>query len=410
MKRARFVFGHLLAACCLGLSSCAGDDSAVEPDRPAAEPAGATEGAPVALEDLNADGARFGPAPGGGSPGNEDGGAAPVEFEYKALKDAAGRTTSYLPLPKDWRVSAVAGGLHRIDGPHGIVVNPTESAQYSYAADAFALETLQLTGAQISPVLPVQQIIDEGIVPAARAQGYTLVDTYPLPEIEKFWDDYMAAMPGNSSRREQHVVGTDWQNEDGDRSLIVLLQTIAEQGKFTTWSVHTTELEAPEGVFESAKAIYLDGLANLKMDAEWQRDQNQQLVRSLRRIEQESQAQMRASAARHRQRMADIESFGRTARSIGEINSQILDDSHRGFRERSAMQSAGQSNSVQAIHERRTVAHPVTGKRYEVRAGYRFYWSDGRGGYFGTDDPNYDPRTDSDVNDREWVRLRTDPR
>jgi hypothetical protein len=118
---------------------------------------------------------------------------------------------------------------------------------------------------------------------------------------------------------------------------------------------------------------------------------------------------MRASAARHKQRMADIAAFGRTSRNVGKINSDILDQSHSGFQKRSAMQSAGQAKSVQGIQHRTTVLHPGTGKPYEVRAGYKFYWGDGRGGYFGTNDPNYDPRTDPKLNDREWVKFKTRP-
>ena len=106
--------------------------------------------------------------------------------------------------------------------------------------------------------------------------------------------------------------------------------------------------------------------------------------------------------------MADIDAAGRAARANGQTNSDILDQSHAGYQSRNAAQDAGHASSVRGVQERTLVTHPDTGKEFQVQAGFKFYWGDGRGGYFGTNDPNYDPRTDSTMERREWTQFKTE--
>ena len=67
----------------------------------------------------------------------------------------------------------------------------------------------------------------------------------------------------------------------------------------------------------------------------------------------------------------------------------------------------GTLNSVDMVHERTQVYNPDTGKRFKVDSGHKYYWGDGQGGYFGTDDALYDPRTDPKHNQKQWTKFET---
>ncbi len=336
-----------------------------------------------------------------------EGDATPVEapLALVAVRDANGEVCAHLPLPRGWRLQSTAAGRYRIDAPGGVSVNETESADYAWAEDGFARETIARTGKQLVAPLSVERIIAEGIEPMARSQGYSLASQYELPELQAFWEAFGAAMPATGSRRGYRVVGTDWNGPDGRRSCIVVLRAISAQGSMVSWSVHTTELEAPAETFERAKRTWLDALAHQQIDHRWQQAKGMRLTAAIRRNQEESRAWMEVGRDLHRRRMADIAAAGRTALAVGAANGEILDRSHAGFRDRSAADDVGHRNGVDGIGDRTVVVDADTGSRYQVDAGHRHYWGDGETGYIGTDDPNYDPRLDPALRHRPWVRL-----
>ncbi|MFN3243599.1 MAG: hypothetical protein ACE37K_18990 [Planctomycetota bacterium] len=321
------------------------------------------------------------------------------------VRDASGQVCSRLPLPDDWQLHQLAGGRYELTAPGGVKANATESASYGWSDDPFCRETIQRTGTQLAPVLPLRQIVSERLEPEAARQGYRLTDTFELPELQALWRACAAAMPATSSRRSVAVLGTDWQGPDGARSCIVVLQTVVASPQSLSWTVQTTELEAPAERFDEARRTWLDGLAHARIDERWQRAKGMELTASLRQIEDQGRRWMEIGAAQHRQRMADIAAAGQAALQAGRESSALLDRSHESFRRRSAAGDVGQARAVDGIHERAVVVDPQSGQRYEVEAGHRYYWSDGRGGYFGTDDPNLDPRLDPALRHLPWGRM-----
>jgi hypothetical protein len=362
------------------------------------QPAGEATGAPPTLKRLD-------PATLGAAAPAAAAKPAPPKLELFPIRDSNGEVCTHLPLPSDWQVTPTTAGKYTVNGPGGVLVNETESAEYAWSDDGFARESLERAGAQLAPPLPPERILKEGIEPMARAQGYTLVEKYDLPELQAFWDAFGAAMPATGARRSYRALGTDWQGPDGKRSCIVLLQQLRTDGTIVSWSVHTTELEAPADAFVLGKRTWLDALAHQQVDAQWQQSKGMQLTAAIRENQEESRRWMQLSSELHRQRMADIAAAGRTALETGRTNSEILDRSHEGFQNRSAASDAGQRAAVDGIHEWSVVVDPTTGTRYRVDAGHCFYWGDGDGGYFGTDDPNYDPRLDPALRQRPWVRF-----
>ena len=387
----------MLTAGCLVLGACSKKSPPVSGDAaaPAKGVGDASVDAPPTLKNLNADGNLFGHA------------TKAAEIEYKPLRDKKGKVSSYLPLPADWRVIPESDGHYTIVAPNNVHVNKTDSVHYSYANNQFALQSLQLAGAQIAPVQPLERIVDQALVPAAKSQGYVLLRKYPLPGVQKFWQTFANSMPRTGNRTKYLAMGTDWKDAKGNRAFIVVLQNIIRKGPMVIWSVSTTELEAPATQFDHAKEVYIHGLANTRMNPAWQRAQGYKLMQSIRRDQLESQARMRASAWAHQQEMNDIAAAGANARAIGKSNSDALDRSYASYERRQKMNDVGHAKTIDMIGERTTVSNPVTGKQFKVNSGYKYYWGDGQGGYFGTDDPLYDPRTDPNLNKRDWVKFET---
>lgn len=72
------------------------------------------------------------------------------------------------------------------------------------------------------------------------------------------------------------------------------------------------------------------------------------------------------------------------------------------------MNSQGQTRTINAIGERNVISNYSTGERYTVQSGSKYYWVNNDGKYFGTDNPNYDPRTDNRINNVEWSQFQID--
>lgn len=346
-----------------------------------------------ALQNLNGNGRLF---------------AAPApQLELKPLLDQKGMVMAYIPLPQSWDLQPSSPGKHTITAPGGVVVRETKAFDYAAISDPVGADAMRRAGKQIAPVMSMDQILTNGVAPGAAAEGFSLVGSYPLPAVQRFWEVFASAMPNTGTQRTYNVAGADFADGNGNRSMVVIVQMILRQPDMVLWSVYTTRLEAPGAAFESAKKTWLDGLAHTQMNEEWQRAMGAQLTEQMRRTQEESRRWMEISAAAHRQRMADIAASGRTSRSVGEINSEILDINQAGYEARSGMNDAGHASTVDMIREEVIVTNPGTGQRYKVSGGHRYYWGDGQGGYFGTNDPNYDPRTDPNMNGRQWVRYAT---
>jgi hypothetical protein len=73
------------------------------------------------------------------------------------------------------------------------------------------------------------------------------------------------------------------------------------------------------------------------------------------------------SRLQHESNMRDIASWGAVNAGIAASNASILDASHQGFRDRSAMQDQGQANLIQgAVQGQWNYVHPSTGAQWSL--------------------------------------------
>jgi hypothetical protein len=260
-------------------------------------------------------------------------------------------------------------------------------------------------GKQLAPVPSLEQVLEQQIRPAAAAQGNRLVRAYPTPEIEGLWARFGAGMVQTASQRRWLTMGTDWADGRGTMTFVSVVLAIFQQPQIVSWTLQTTSLDSPESAFEKARRSYVYAVGNTEINPRWQQMMNGQLQGQIRANESFAAEMMAQSRAAHQQRMAAIQSYGNTARSIGQTYSDILDISHAGYLKRDDMNSAGQAHLVDTIGERSIIANHETGEHYQVDAGSNYYWVSSDATYFGTDNPLYDPRTDNRVNDVEWTKF-----
>lgn len=326
----------------------------------------------------------------------------------KVYDDTNGLVMLHFPIPKDWNYNADKNAEFMLNAANNIRVAQPQTQTYAYSNDAYSLQTLyqnQSQNIEIAPVASLSDILKNQVIPSAESQGYTHIKNYELPGVLGFLQYHETITLKTSMKSEFHVLGTDWKDSNGNKSFILFVQSIMYKHGFIYWTIQSTELEAPEAYFNEARDAFVYALANRQINMAWQQAKNKELLESIKRNNAYWASVTRQSQILHNQRMAAIESRGNISRSIGNTYSDILDINHAGYLKRDAMNSAGQSKTVNMIGERSTISSMATGEQYNVQAGSKYYWVNNNGEYFGTDNSFYDPRTDNRVNNTEWSQF-----
>ncbi|RFN58857.1 hypothetical protein DZ858_01900 [Marixanthomonas ophiurae] len=327
-----------------------------------------------------------------------------IKFQY--VKDPKSGMVQYkMLLPIDWLIHQEPNARYFITGPNNLKVNKAEMVEFVYSNDPFTQQTLQMSGKQIAPVYPLEQVVQQFIQPAAQAEGYRYIKSYPLPKVEAFWQRFSAGMPQTGSQRQHRVLGTEWKDSNGNYSFIAIVQAITTKNQIVHWSLQTTELEAPQAFFGKAVKSYLQGVGSIEINPQWQQMMNGKLMGQIQQNEVFWATKTAESAQAHRQRMAAIQARGNTSNSIAKTYSEISDISHAGYLKRSDINSAGHSKTINTIGERTIIANHQTNEHFNVQAGSKYYWVNNNGEYIGTNNSLYDPRIDNKINGSEWVKF-----
>ncbi len=324
--------------------------------------------------------------------------------QYQNIYDSSnGMVKMSVPLPQGWKISTNENDPIQIKAPNGIKVGKTNKVEYFYSQDPFKQQSAQMMGKEIAPVVSIENIVQQQLVPMANSQGYTLIKSYALHKVQQFWQRFSMAMPQTGSNRYIYAMGTEWKNTTGEYSFILVFQIVTENQGAYIWNVQTTEMEAPSNYFMAAKKAYIYGLENTIVNPQWQQFKNKQLIGNIQRDNAFWAQASRASAAAHQSRMNAIQSRGNSSSTIAKINSDILDINHSGYLKRDNIKDHGHSKSVNAIAGKAIIGNHSTGEHYTVTSGSNHYWVNSEGTYFGTDNPLYDPRVDQNINQTEWT-------
>jgi len=324
-----------------------------------------------------------------------------LDFQDREMGMVQHRT----PFPSGWKYDNNPNDQLLLVGPNGTEVYESNSGLMTYSNDPFARQSAQMAGAQVVPVMNLNQYLSQRFSPYMEQRGYRMTNQFPMPEARDLWEVFGAGMPQGLSRRQYDVIGVEWDNGNGSKAFTVLIQMVLTRQDFVTWNVSAGEMYASESEYESAKEAYAYASANIEVNPNWQIAKNNQLLAKIRADKQVWDERMRQSQIQHIGRMNSILARSETSSSVAKINSDILDISHAGYLKRSDMVSTGQANSVNMIGEQSVISNVNTGEMYKVDAGYNNYWVNGDGKYFHTDNSNYDPRMDNSINNQQWERF-----
>ncbi|MCF8238224.1 MAG: hypothetical protein K9I85_08725 [Saprospiraceae bacterium] len=308
------------------------------------------------------------------------------------------------PIPKSWKVHHPDDPIY-IEGPGKLTVYKAVTENFAWSTNPMMQQTLQMNGQRIAQPMNTQQVLRQMVQPNAEAQGYTLLKTYPLPEVSGLWQRLINAMPNTGSVRRVEALGTEWTTGNGRKSLIVLVQHQVAQQQTVFWTVQTTEMEVDPSQFDQAKTAYFYSSANAQLNPQWIQYMNGKLVGDIQKSNQFWAQATAQSAAAHQQRMSAIAARGQTALSTGKTYSDILDISHQGYLNRSSINDAGHAKTVRSINETTLIGNHESGEHYDVPAGSNYYWVSGDGYYLGTDNALLDPNIDKRLNDKNWTKF-----
>ena len=310
-----------------------------------------------------------------------------------------------VPFPAGWTLDTNPDDKLVYLGPNNTDVYQTKSDDFWASNDPFKRRTAQMANKKTAPVVPLEQYLNEVFTPQMTQRGYKLQTSYPMPHVKEFWELFAAGMPQGLSRKHFEAIGVEWENSDGSKAFFILVQAQLQKPGMTMWFVTATEMYSSHSEYDNAKEALIYAAANTEVNPQWQIAKNNQLMKAIRKSNQFSNNMIKQSRIAHAERMNSILVRGKSSSSVAQINSDILDISHSGFIKRSSMVTAGQANSVNLAQGQTVINNSNTGEHYKVQSGMNHYWVNNEGKYFGTNNSNYDPRTDNSLNSQQWSRF-----
>ena len=329
----------------------------------------------------------------------------PDKVNWHPVKDPnTGVLQWHWPLPEGWATAPPNQDRTVYVGPDGIAVSISPPMKFITTSDPMFIELAQRRGERrVSPWIPLERLLHEVWKPQLARQGYAFVDAHPEPQVADFWRRKDHGQPDLGMIYES--IGSNWTRSDGSPAYVLLSRLALPGIPFSTWDVLAMEVRSNPSAYESARAAWVYALFNSRFDEAWQRSQAMVSQRMTEERRQQHEAAMAHLLAGHRERMAAIESAGRTSASTAKIYADVLDISHAGYLKRSDIISRSQERAVRAIQGTTVIANANTREAYQVPSGSKHYWVNTRGEYIGTDNSLLDPRTDSRLNSTDWVRF-----
>lgn len=308
-----------------------------------------------------------------------------------------GMVAVQLPLPADWQVMEDGGnGNPSVTGPNGVKVIDFPAEGFVYTNDPAAQQMHRQNGTRVRLMPGIDELIQQDIVPWARDQGLEFVRQYEIEEITRVDEWYNQQLYKVFPVQAQNAaIGTEWKTQNGDPFFFLMHLAVQTGDGLQTWYYYANGLHAEPEYFEEAKQQLIFGLANARY--------NPQYIQAYNQSEAQKAGQ---SWAAHQQRMATNQAnFEASQRAIVSSNNAVNDAIMGSWRERNASQDRSQNQYINSITEQNTMIDPSTGQTYQVDSGANNYWMNRDGEYISTDNYNYNPNTDQNVNQQDWQQM-----
>ncbi len=302
-----------------------------------------------------------------------------------------GMVAATIPFPSNWR-QVTNSREWTFKGPGNLKISGEFGQNFTYGSSTIGY------GGNSRPPMNLQQIIEEFFMPTAQQTNRTLLTTYELPQVARVTQNYRNQLWQYApSQKSTKAYALEWKDTAG-MNYITVLNVIDDRSQLGSyWAFYGTFLQAPSQDFEAAKKAFIYGLENKQYNPQWIAVLNNKDIN-----------RANFSNAAHQKRMAAIQARGNASRAISKTYSDISDISHAGYLKRNNINSAGHSKTINMISENTVIANHGTGEHYTVPSGSNYYWVNNNGEYFGTNNANYDPRIDQNINNSEWTQFNVE--
>ncbi len=312
---------------------------------------------------------------------------------YQLKDPSTGTTVATFPIPNSWQPTPRNKETY-LAGPNGLKIYKDMSNFFYYSNDSGYNQFLKETGSQVKPTMSVEQLLNQELVPAAKKEGSRLVKKYPLQQLTDT-DRRIDAMyyKGMQEQASFQAIVTEWEDNDGTKSVIVIKHKVSNYGQGRlSWGYTYSGMEINASGFEQAKQDFLFALINIKMNPQYVQMANQ-------KNQQASQQQLSG----HQQRMNNIKSFGEQNTRNFNARGAAFDAQNESWRAGQASSDAMQRRTVNGINEVSTY-RDQSGNTYEVDGYHNQAYTNGSE-VITTDDYNYNPNGDTNVNGTNWEQM-----
>ncbi len=292
------------------------------------------------------------------------------------LRDpATGMESAYVPLPANWNTKGNAW------------VGPENSRIEARPGGSFSSQQRNL--------YHIDQVIQQDLMPQLRNYGAQINGVIDLPQIamndKMTFARYWKVSPSQDMHQVKGIELTD--PKSGEKGLVVVHFTYSQSqyGNFAHYYMHLLTAKSNRYAKDKHAAIY--ALAKIRVS-----DQ------SVARHNQKEQQKSQASWAAHNNKMrANQRNFDGWQKAQADLSS-ISDISYEGWKSRNASSDRMQEKAVDGIWEQESVTDTY-GQQRKVESGYKYYYINGSGQYFGTNDEFYNPAQDPNMNHMEWKKV-----
>lgn len=313
------------------------------------------------------------------------------------IRDQQGTVTSRMPFPQGWKMQKAAAGQPSLVGPNGVQVINYPYKSFIYVNDPQMQQMYYQSGQTLRYWPGAEQWVQQDLVQPLGQEGWQLQRWYPVPEVarmDKWYNDQLyKAMP---AQLDVLAIGSEWRDANGDRAFIISHIIVSTDQTMQTWYYFSSLLTADEDHFDRAVKQYIFSMANTRYE-----------LGPIMAYNQREAQKAGQSWAAFNQRMAQNQAaFERQQRNYVNNSNAINDAIMDGWKERNASSDRMQEKTVDGIWEQGNAVNSSTGDQYKTSNNYNHYWINSRGEYISTNQSNYDPNLDQDLNGSNWEQLQ----
>lgn len=300
------------------------------------------------------------------------------------LKDGQGKVFGIYPVPENWKKGS---GEFLIESNDGVKVTNDMMNEFTYSHIPDYNQMLRESNVQVKPVKSLERFIKEDLVEMTKPEGMRLTNIQRTPAItqlnaqrDKVW---FKAMPEQMNFDSAIV---DFVDAKGNPSFLLINYYVGSSQNQKRWGYSITGVESPKAIFEQTKKNFIYAVMNSKLNPKY-----------VQMMNQKNQQTSQKSAMAHNNRMAQIRSFGENNTRNFNARGAAFDAQNNSWRNGQIASDRMHTNTINGINEVDTWTDG-SGNNFEVDGYYNKVYTNGTGEYMGTDDYNYNPNIDPNVN------------